>query len=147
MTHLSLQHFFDDSSMDFHTFSGWMVVVTNLLNAVAAAIILMFVVRLLCEGFLCAGKSHVSTPLCNDLPQAVASLIADTPLSAQVERAKKCLDFSATLYLIHLAIVSIIGGFPTSVTWCACAPPCQFAESICTRCDGFQNLACPAGGW
>ena len=32
----------------------------------------------------------------------------------QVERAKKCLDFSATLYLTHLAIVSVIGGFPTS---------------------------------
>ena len=52
VTHLSLKHFFDDSSMDFHTFSGWMVVVTNLLNATAAAIILMFVVRLLCTAVL-----------------------------------------------------------------------------------------------
>ena len=35
----------------------------------------------------------------------------------QVERAKKCLDFAATLYLIHLAVVSIVGGFPTSISW------------------------------
>lgn len=35
----------------------------------------------------------------------------------QVERAKKCLDFAATCYLLHLAFVSIVGGFPTTVTW------------------------------
>ncbi|MBA0759076.1 hypothetical protein Gotri_022009 [Gossypium trilobum] len=33
-----------------------------------------------------------------------------------IERAKKCLDFAATLYIIHLFICTIYGGWP-SVTW------------------------------
>ncbi|XP_073301922.1 uncharacterized protein [Primulina huaijiensis] len=34
-----------------------------------------------------------------------------------VERAKKCLDFSATLYIVHLFICAIYGGWPSSITW------------------------------
>lgn len=34
-----------------------------------------------------------------------------------IERAKKCLDFSATVYIIHLLICIIYGGWPSSVTW------------------------------
>ncbi|KAM7483727.1 hypothetical protein LguiB_008310 [Lonicera macranthoides] len=34
-----------------------------------------------------------------------------------IERAKKCLDFSATLYIIHLFICIAYGGWPLSVTW------------------------------
>uniref|UniRef100_A0ACD5VFJ0 Uncharacterized protein n=1 Tax=Avena sativa TaxID=4498 RepID=A0ACD5VFJ0_AVESA len=34
-----------------------------------------------------------------------------------IERAKKCLDFAATLYIIHLFICIIYGGWPASVTW------------------------------
>ncbi|XWS16374.1 hypothetical protein CRYUN_Cryun34aG0081700 [Craigia yunnanensis] len=34
-----------------------------------------------------------------------------------IERAKKCLDFSATLYIIHLFICLIYGGWPSSITW------------------------------
>ncbi|KAL4583906.1 hypothetical protein LXL04_008491 [Taraxacum kok-saghyz] len=34
-----------------------------------------------------------------------------------IERAKKCLDFSATIYIIHLFICIIYGGWPTSITW------------------------------
>ncbi|PPD92908.1 hypothetical protein GOBAR_DD10153 [Gossypium barbadense] len=30
---------------------------------------------------------------------------------------KKCLDFSATLYIIHLFICLAYGGWPSSVTW------------------------------
>ncbi|KAH7652045.1 Integral membrane protein SYS1-related protein [Dioscorea alata] len=33
------------------------------------------------------------------------------------ERAKKCLDFSATLYIIHLFICIVYGGWPASITW------------------------------
>jgi hypothetical protein len=50
-------------------------------------------------------------------------------MQVQVERAKKCLDFAATLYLIHLAVVSIVGGFPTSVAWCAAGK--------CTKAPGL----------
>ncbi|XP_019425094.1 PREDICTED: protein SYS1 homolog isoform X1 [Lupinus angustifolius] len=34
-----------------------------------------------------------------------------------IERAKKCLDFSATLYIIHLFICIVYGGWPSSITW------------------------------
>ncbi|TVU34351.1 hypothetical protein EJB05_16183 [Eragrostis curvula] len=34
-----------------------------------------------------------------------------------IERAKKCLDFAATLYIIHLFISIVYGGWPASVTW------------------------------
>lgn len=34
-----------------------------------------------------------------------------------IERAKKCLDFATTLYIIHLFLCLIYGGWPSSVTW------------------------------
>lgn len=34
-----------------------------------------------------------------------------------IERAKKCLDFSATLYIEHLFICIVYGGWPSSITW------------------------------
>ncbi|GMN37258.1 hypothetical protein TIFTF001_006678 [Ficus carica] len=34
-----------------------------------------------------------------------------------IERAKKCLDFSVTLYVIHLFICIVYGGWPSSLTW------------------------------
>ncbi|XP_048140691.1 protein SYS1 homolog isoform X2 [Rhodamnia argentea] len=34
-----------------------------------------------------------------------------------IERAKKCPDFSATLFIIHLLICIIYGGWPSSITW------------------------------
>nr|XP_043617345.1 protein SYS1 homolog [Erigeron canadensis] len=34
-----------------------------------------------------------------------------------IERAKKCLDFAATLYIIHLFICILYGGWPSSITW------------------------------
>lgn len=34
-----------------------------------------------------------------------------------IERSKKCLDFSATLYIIHLFICIVYGGWPSSITW------------------------------
>lgn len=34
-----------------------------------------------------------------------------------IERAKKCLDFSATVYIIHLCICILYGGWPSSITW------------------------------
>ena len=43
--HLTLQHFFDAERVNFHAFVGWMVVLANLINSMAAALYLMFVVR------------------------------------------------------------------------------------------------------
>jgi len=48
---------------------------------------------------------------------------ADGRAGAQVGRAKKCLDFAATLYLLHLAAVSALSSFPRSFAWCARARP------------------------
>jgi Integral membrane protein S linking to the trans Golgi network len=37
----------------------------------------------------------------------------------QVERAKKCLDFAATLYIVHSIICVCVSGFSRSFAWCA----------------------------
>ncbi|XP_061995125.1 uncharacterized protein LOC133713016 [Rosa rugosa] len=34
-----------------------------------------------------------------------------------IERSKKCLDFSVTLYTVHLFICICYGGWPSSITW------------------------------
>ncbi|KAK7381633.1 hypothetical protein VNO80_00179 [Phaseolus coccineus] len=34
-----------------------------------------------------------------------------------IERSRKCLDFSATLYIVHLFICIVYGGWPSSITW------------------------------
>jgi hypothetical protein len=34
-----------------------------------------------------------------------------------VRRAKKCLDFAATAYLLHLCAVCVSNGFPIHITW------------------------------
>jgi len=34
-----------------------------------------------------------------------------------VQRAKKCLDFSSTVYLIHFLAVSASSGFPKEASW------------------------------
>ncbi|CAL9193411.1 unnamed protein product [Musa hybrid cultivar] len=47
----------------------------------------------------------------------LSSLAGAIYLLYLVERAKKCLDFSATLYIIHLFICIIYGGWPSSITW------------------------------
>jgi len=38
-------------------------------------------------------------------------------LAIIVEKSKKCLDFSVTLFLLHLSISTLYGGFPTSLDW------------------------------
>lgn len=43
--HLTLQHFFDAERVHFRAFVGWMVVLANLINSLAASLYLMFVVR------------------------------------------------------------------------------------------------------
>ncbi|KAM0932644.1 hypothetical protein DsansV1_C42g0238491 [Dioscorea sansibarensis] len=47
----------------------------------------------------------------------LSSLAGSVYLFYLNERAKKCLDFSATLYIIHLFICIVYGGWPASITW------------------------------
>ena len=43
--HVTLQHFFQPSWVHFRTFTGWMVSLSNLINGLASALYLMYVVR------------------------------------------------------------------------------------------------------
>ena len=38
-------------------------------------------------------------------------------LAIIVEKSKKCLDFSVTLFLLHIIVCSIYGGFPATWDW------------------------------
>jgi Integral membrane protein S linking to the trans Golgi network len=51
---LSLHHFFDWRWLSFHTFSGWMVALGNIFNALCASVYLTFVVRVI----LCTLQQH-----------------------------------------------------------------------------------------
>eukprot|EP00698_Gefionella_okellyi_P013191 TRINITY_DN35_c0_g1_i1.p1 TRINITY_DN35_c0_g1~~TRINITY_DN35_c0_g1_i1.p1 ORF type:complete len:155 (-),score=23.29 TRINITY_DN35_c0_g1_i1:666-1130(-) len=46
-----------------------------------------------------------------------SSILGAVCLLFVVERAKKCLDFTATVYIVHLIVCIIVGGFPLSFTW------------------------------
>ncbi|KAL6568123.1 hypothetical protein OROHE_003807 [Orobanche hederae] len=74
---MSLVYFFDFATVTASTVTGWFVIASILLSAVAGAGFLVYL----------------------------------------VERAKKCLDFCATLYIIHLFICILYGGWPSSLTW------------------------------
>ncbi|KAK9838838.1 hypothetical protein WJX74_004249 [Apatococcus lobatus] len=51
------------------------------------------------------------------LANVLNAVVASGFLMLVVERAKKCLDFAATLYIIHLAICSVFYGFPSGPEW------------------------------
>ncbi|XP_043726055.1 protein SYS1 homolog [Telopea speciosissima] len=77
VSRMSLIYFFDYSTLTTSTITGWCVIASFLLTALAGAFYVFYL----------------------------------------VERAKKCLDFSATLYIVHLFICIIYGGWPSSITW------------------------------
>ncbi|XP_020106421.1 protein SYS1 homolog [Ananas comosus] len=77
VSRLGLVYFFDFSTLNPSTVTGWCAIVSFLLTSIAGAGFLLYL----------------------------------------VERAKKCLDFAATLYIIHLFICIIYGGWPSSITW------------------------------
>lgn len=51
------------------------------------------------------------------LAHSATALVGAFLLTAVVERAKKCLDFTATIYILHLMATVGFGGFPTSAAW------------------------------
>uniref|UniRef100_A0A7C8ZPF8 Protein SYS1 homolog n=1 Tax=Opuntia streptacantha TaxID=393608 RepID=A0A7C8ZPF8_OPUST len=64
-----------------------------------------------------------------------------------IERAKKCIDFSATLYIIHLVICICYGGWPSSFTWwiiniAGLALMALLGEYLCIRCE-LQEIPIP----
>ena len=46
-----------------------------------------------------------------------SSIFGAVLLAIIVEKSKKCLDFSVTLFLIHIVTCSIYGGFPSTWDW------------------------------
>lgn len=129
---MTLYQFFDWRWVSFRSFTGWMVSTANVCAALAAAVALRFLVRLSRSAALeDSGCSGVGAPQGQRLilPSSEAALFfgpacPHSPnsrprdvLSMQVERAIKCLDFAATLYLIHLAAVCSYSGFPRGFEW------------------------------
>lgn len=47
----------------------------------------------------------------------VASVVGSVFLTIIVEKSKKCLDFSVTLFLLHLILCTYYGGFPHRLEW------------------------------
>ncbi|XP_009358196.2 protein SYS1 homolog isoform X1 [Pyrus x bretschneideri] len=77
VSRMSLVYFFDYATLTVSTVTGWCVIGSFLLSALAGAGYLLLL----------------------------------------IERAKKCLDFSATLYIVHLFLCIAYGGWPSSITW------------------------------
>lgn len=77
VSRISLVYVFDYATVTATTVTGWCVIASFLLSALAGSVYLLYL----------------------------------------IERAKKCLDFSATIYIIHLFICIIYGGWPSSITW------------------------------
>lgn len=62
-------------------------------------------------GFSTFQSWMVATALfCNAFTLAVA-------LRLIVQRAKKCLDYAATAYFLHLVATAAFSGFPTHIAW------------------------------
>lgn len=102
---LSLVYFFDYATLTTSTFTGWCVIASFLFSSLAGyfaclshlffAFSLVLLFRFL--PFILIGRAVYMIFL--------------------VERARKCLDFSATLYIIHLFFCIMYGGWPSSMAW------------------------------
>lgn len=68
----------------------------------------------------------------------INSFVIAWALAALVRRAKQVLDFSATLYLVHLLFCTLYGGFPRLGLWWLVQAACftiqtLLGEYICVR--------------
>ena len=117
MPHLTLHHFFDWRWFSFSTFTGWMVVIAHTFNALAGAVYLMVVVRIDCCGLVALLMAVHQKQACRPARQLGRTSRPSMSL-AQVERAKKCLDFAVTLYFVHSIICVSVSGFSRSFAWC-----------------------------
>jgi len=60
---------------------------------------------------------HSSGGLATILSFLATSIVGAVALLIVVERAKKCLDFAATMHIIHLVLCLCYSGFPTNWLW------------------------------
>lgn len=121
---LSLVYFFDYATLTTSTLTGWCVIASFLFSSLAGlelrTIFLSFPMLSL--------YSLVKFQICR---RAVYMIFL-------VERARKCLDFSATLYIIHLFFCIMYGGWPSSMAWwvvngTGLAVMALLAEYLCIR--------------
>ncbi|XP_050383785.1 uncharacterized protein LOC126800458 [Argentina anserina] len=77
VSRMTLVYFFDFATVTVSTVTGWCVIASFVLSALASA------------GYL----------------------------YLLIERSKRCLDFSVTVYIVHLCICIGYGGWPSSITW------------------------------
>lgn len=106
---LSLVYLFDYATLTTSTVTGWCVIASFLLASLAGLeprsrlfLSIFIEVPILSQAQALAAISY--------LRRAVYMIFL-------VERARKCLDFSATLYIIHLCFCIMYGGWPSSVAW------------------------------
>lgn len=101
---LSLVYFFDYATLTTSTLTGWCVIASFLFTSLAGLEPYTFI--LLPNQF-----AMLSLLFYYEFCHRAAYMIF------LVERARKCLDFSATLYIIHLFFCIMYGGWPSSMAW------------------------------
>ncbi|KAH7297794.1 hypothetical protein KP509_25G013200 [Ceratopteris richardii] len=57
------------------------------------------------------------TGWCTIVAFLLNSIVGAAFLLLIVERNKKCLDFTVTVYIVHLFLCLIYGGLPSTITW------------------------------
>lgn len=80
--------------------------------------------------------SFVNTMVC--LSYVVTAIVCAVGIRVVVARAKKCWDFGATIYILHLAASSAVAGFPLRWFWWAVVISCAaitilLGELLCVR--------------
>ncbi|KAL2932462.1 Protein SYS1-like protein [Bienertia sinuspersici] len=102
VSRMSLFYFFDFAAVSASTVTGWCVIASFLLTSIAGRV-----------------QQRWSKVLRFDAVEYFGWVPSQRAgyLLYVVERAKKCLDFSATICIIHLFICVVYGGWPSSFTW------------------------------
>jgi hypothetical protein len=62
-------------------------------------------------------RSNIISYRCSRIQTDALLFIRSVMLAIIVEKSKKCLDFSVTLFIIHIILCSIYGGFPSTWDW------------------------------
>ena len=62
-------------------------------------------------------RSNIISYCCSRIQTDALLFIRSVMLAIIVEKSKKCLDFSVTLFIIHIILCSIYGGFPSTWDW------------------------------
>ncbi|GMY34239.1 protein SYS1 homolog [Fagus crenata] len=149
VSRMSLVYFFDYAAVTTSTVTAWCVIASFLLSSFAGAGYMLHLIErakkcldfsatvYIVHPFICIIFGGWPTSLTwwavNGTGIAVMALqgeylcirreLREIPFTTRnldlIERAKKCLDFSATVYIVHLCICIIHGGWPTSLTWWA----------------------------